>query len=51
MAKSKGGPSPKRKCTSTSSKHIVDVPHEQPNDDHPKSYKTNYQRKQVGSFN
>jgi hypothetical protein len=44
MAKSKGGPSPKRWPTNTSSKHIVDVPQEQPNDDDPKSYKTNYQR-------
>jgi hypothetical protein len=26
------------------------VPQEQPSDDDPKSYKTNYQKKQVGSF-
>jgi hypothetical protein len=35
MAKSKRRPSPKRRPTSTSSKHILDVPQEQPNvDDH-----------------
>jgi hypothetical protein len=36
MAKSKGGPSLKRRPTNTSSNHILDVPHEQPNVDDPK---------------
>ncbi len=39
MAKSKGGPSPKRQLASTSSKHILDVPQEQPNVDDPKNTK------------
>jgi hypothetical protein len=35
MAKSNGGPSLKRRLANTSSKHILDVPQEQPNvDDH-----------------
>jgi hypothetical protein len=36
MEKSKGGPSLKRRLVNTSSKHILDVPQEQPNVDDPK---------------
>ncbi len=36
MAKSKVGPSLKRHHVNTSSKHILDVPQEQPNVDDPK---------------
>jgi hypothetical protein len=36
MAKSKGGSSPKRCLATTSSKHILDVPHEHANVDDPK---------------
>jgi len=36
MEKSKGGPSPKRRLANILSKHILDVPQEQPNVDDPK---------------